>query len=118
MAVLVAFASCSKKLSIDPLSFAVTTKSATYNVGDTVNFNFTGNPDIISFYSGLPGNTYDTTSLISANVGVPLKNITQVLSSYSYVYKVSGSYKVVFVATNATADAQQSNTKEIDLTIQ
>ncbi|AYD47593.1 DUF5017 domain-containing protein [Arachidicoccus soli] len=56
---LAAFASCSKKLSTDPLSFAVSTNSTTYHVGDTVQFTFTGNPDIISFYSGEDGHNYD-----------------------------------------------------------
>ena len=59
VAAIVAFASCSKKLSIDPLSFSVTTNSATYHVGDTVHFTFTGDPDFISFYSGENGHNYD-----------------------------------------------------------
>lgn len=56
---LATFASCSKKLSTDPLSFAVSTSSTTYHVGDTVQFTFTGNPDFISFYSGEDGHNYD-----------------------------------------------------------
>lgn len=59
IAALATFASCSKDLSIDPLSFGVTTPSTTYKVGDTVHFNFTGNPDFISFYSGEDGNNYE-----------------------------------------------------------
>lgn len=53
-----AFASCSKKLSTDPLSFSVTTNSTTYHAGDTVHFTFTGDPNIISFYSGENGHNY------------------------------------------------------------
>ena len=287
VAALTAFASCSKNLSIKPLSFEVTTSSTTYHVGDTVHFNFTGNPDIISFYSGESGHNYDNrnrtsldglsqlqftsyaqygaqlntlqlmisndftgtydsahiyqgtwtditsratlstgadntasgivdlsdflaqkkpiffaykytgtfgstqktwtiknfalnllrpdntvvsvanianvgwkqvsiknsakvwtftnpltslsiaggdatsadnedwaiTSLLYLNsvapdVAVPIKNITQIVNSYDYVFSTPGTYKVVFLAVNATADAQQGTMKEIDLTIQ
>ena len=59
MAALVAISSCSKELDFEPLSFDVKTASTTYNVGDTVQFNFTGNADVISFYSGEEGNDYE-----------------------------------------------------------
>jgi hypothetical protein len=59
MAALTAFVSCSKNLAIKPLSFDVTTSSTTYRVGDTVHFNFTGNPDFIGVYSGEDGHNYD-----------------------------------------------------------
>ena len=55
---LFAFICCNKELKIDPLNVGVTTSKTTYQVGDTVHFNFTGNPDIISFYSGTDGNDY------------------------------------------------------------
>lgn len=280
-----AFASCSKELAFEPLSFGVTTSSTTYKVGDTVHFTFTGSPDIISFYSGEEGNNYafrerttldgkpqlqftsfaqygtqlNTLQLLVSNdftgtytaaqinkatwmdittkatlskgadntssgvidlseflaqkkpinfafkytgttgstqktwtiknltlnllktdnnvlpitdlasagwrqvsiknsaavwtikptelriagggdkaddnedwiiskllylnqvlpdVAVPIKNITQKRNSYDYVFSKPGNYKVVFLAANATADQQQSTTKEIDLTIQ
>ncbi len=58
LAGMIAFASCNKELTIKPLSFTVTTSSTKYKVGDTVHFKFTGNPDIISFYSGDDGNDY------------------------------------------------------------
>jgi hypothetical protein len=55
---LFAFISCNKELKTDSLNFGVSTSNTTYKVGDTVHFNFTGNPDIISFYSGQDGNNY------------------------------------------------------------
>ncbi len=285
LAVMVIFASCNKELTIKPLSFTVTTSSTKYKVGDTVHFKFTGNPDIISFYSGNDGNdyanrertladgkpqlqfvtyaqfgnqtntlqvmvstdftgTYDAASIAKAkwtdvtdraklstgadntpsgivdlsdilaqkkpifmafkytgitgstqktwtiknltlnllktnnkvlpitdlasagwkqvniknpaavwsinatqlriaggndkaednedwviskllylnqvapDVAIPIKNITQKLDSYDYIFTQPGTYKVVFLAANATADKQQSTTQEIDLTIQ
>lgn len=38
--------------------FNVTTSTTTYKAGETINFNFTGNPGIISFYSGEVGSDY------------------------------------------------------------
>ncbi len=58
-AVLFVLASCSQTLKVDPVSFGITTASTTYNTGDTVNFTFTGQPDMITFYSGVPGSNYE-----------------------------------------------------------
>lgn len=55
---------------------------------------------------------------VSPDVAVPVKNITQKVESFDYVFKKPGTYKVVFLAANATGDKQESTTKEIDLTIQ
>lgn len=58
-AALFLLASCNKTLKVDPVSLEVSTASASYNAGDTVNFMFKGQPDIITFYSGEPGNNYE-----------------------------------------------------------
>ncbi|MEO7461871.1 MAG: DUF5017 domain-containing protein [Ferruginibacter sp.] len=55
---------------------------------------------------------------IAPDVAVPIKNITQKMDSYDYVFTQPGTYKIVFLAANATADKQSSTTKEITLTIQ
>lgn len=39
-------------------SFAVSTEKQTYKVGEPITFNFNGNPDYITFYSGEPNNEY------------------------------------------------------------
>jgi hypothetical protein len=49
---------CSK-LQVPSVYFDVTTARSTYKKGDTITFNFTGNPDFISFYSDEPGIDYD-----------------------------------------------------------
>ncbi|MDQ8005883.1 MAG: DUF5017 domain-containing protein [Pedobacter sp.] len=51
-------ASCAKEEVIAP-SFDVSAKSLTYKVGDTINFNFNGQADILTFWSGEDGRNYD-----------------------------------------------------------
>lgn len=48
---------CNKK-EVSALDFDVTTSKTTYKVGDSVVFNFSGNPDFITFYSGESGHQY------------------------------------------------------------
>ena len=50
--------SCTKEQLIDTPDLEVTVDKNTYAVNAPVTFNFTGNADIISFYSGVPGNEY------------------------------------------------------------
>ena len=49
---------CNKKINVSPVSFGITTDSTSYKAGDTVYFHFSGNPDIITYYSGEPGSNY------------------------------------------------------------
>ncbi|MDO9634182.1 MAG: DUF5017 domain-containing protein [Paludibacter sp.] len=51
--------SCELDNQVDMPDFDVTVDAVTYQVGDTVSFNFKGNPDIISFYSGEVFNNYN-----------------------------------------------------------
>ena len=52
------FVSCQRVDIASPDDFSVTSSKAVYKVGDTVRFNFTGNPDQIVFYSGELGMNY------------------------------------------------------------
>lgn len=54
---------------------------------------------------------------IKPDAGVALKNISTVLSSYSYVFKKPGTYKVVFEASAVRYNGEQRLTREINLTI-
>lgn len=51
------FYSCAKK-DVEVPDFDVSTNALNYKVGDPVKFNFTGKPDMISFYSGEQGSRY------------------------------------------------------------
>src|SRR4051812_8661178 len=63
--------SCRKTLSVGDTSFEVLTSRTELTTNDTTTFSFTGNPDIISFYSGEPGKRYEYRNRISAE-GTPI----------------------------------------------
>ncbi len=44
---------------VDVPDFDVHTNSTTYKVGDTVTFEFSGNPQNIVYWSGMPGSNYE-----------------------------------------------------------
>lgn len=81
MAAIVA-ASC-KKLEVNAVDFNVSTAKQEYKVGDTVTFNFTGNPDNITFYSGELGRKYANKDRIMA------KGKTEL--NFTYFLKPNGS---------------------------
>lgn len=98
LATIALIASCNKDLPYEPLNFNVTTSSSTYKVGDTVHFNFTGNPDIISFYSGEEGNNYEYRERTSAD-GKPQLQFT----SYAQ-YGTQVNTLQLFVSNDFTAN--------------
>lgn len=53
------FFSCEKLEDVETPKFDVTTERVTYKVGESVSFTFTGDPDLISMYSGEVGNDYE-----------------------------------------------------------
>lgn len=57
IALILLISGCNKK-EVTPIDFNVTTAATTYKAGDSVVFNFTGNPDFITFYSGESGHQY------------------------------------------------------------
>jgi len=67
----IVFGVACNKTKLSSLSFDVTTASSTYKVGDTVNFNISGNADYIVFYSGENGSQYQFKDRTLA-VGTPM----------------------------------------------
>lgn len=63
------FAACSEKDIPVPDDFEVSVAQATYKLSDSVQFNFSGVPDNITFYSGEPENEYDKRNLFSSDEG-------------------------------------------------
>jgi hypothetical protein len=94
--------SCTKEVNNEVI-FDVTTASKTYKLTDSVVFNITGNPDVISFYSGEAGRSYDNKDRVSRTDG-NLKMSFQIrmdsLSGFTAIS--SGNFKVL-ASTNFTA---------------
>ena len=53
------FSSCENNDEITTPDFEVTTEKVSYKVGDTIQFNFTGKTDVLTFYSGELGSNYE-----------------------------------------------------------
>lgn len=83
---IVVFFSCSKVMSVDKPDFEVSVQSTTVKKGDSVIFKLTGNPDIITFYSGEMGNDY---AYINEDRILPTKKIN--LSFQSQVRTQGGT---------------------------
>lgn len=67
--ILIIFLASCRKNNTEDVSFTVTTSDTTFRVSDSVRFVFTGNPDVISFYSGEPGSNYDFKDRVSKEGG-------------------------------------------------
>ena len=67
--------SCNRIETATP-RFEVSINKTTFNVGDTAKFKFSGTPANIIFYSGLPGNDYDSRNTYKATGGIPQMTFT------------------------------------------
>lgn len=73
-------ASCNKKLELKPWSFDVTADSSSYNLGSNTVFQFSGNPDNITFYSGEVGKRYAFKDRTQAD-GIPKLSFTTAMNA-------------------------------------
>lgn len=89
------FFSC-RKDKVDSVDFNVTTTASTYKISDTVYFDMSGNPDVISFYSGDSLNNYDNRNRVSRTGGT-LNFSFQVRGSNDSAFKAiaNGAFKVL-----------------------
>lgn len=97
--------SCAKE-KVETPSLEVATASLTYKAGDTVIFNFTGNPDNIIFYSGEPGHSYAFRERTSAENDLQINFKTFV--QFGLIYKnlqllVSNDFNGITDTTNVRA---------------
>ncbi|TJZ59928.1 DUF5017 domain-containing protein [Sphingobacterium olei] len=70
--------SCEKNIHVGHPDFEVKLTKTNYRVGDTIRFEFSGKPDNITFYSGLPGADYRFRERTQVEGGIPkAKIITQ-----------------------------------------
>lgn len=68
--------SACNRLDIKPVDFNVSLDKNTYKVGDTVRFNFSGEPDYLLFYSGEKGARYEFRDRVVTATGNPLLSFT------------------------------------------
>jgi len=117
---LAALAGCQKRLAVDPVgSFGVTADSAAYHAGSIATFTFSGNPDIITFYSGELGHRYTYRSRIDA-AGTPKLQFTSALNAgaqpNSLLLLVSTDFKGVVVGDTVTTKTNMSTATWTDIT--
>ena len=96
---------CNKKIDIKNVDFNVTTDSASYKVGGIVNFYFSGNPDIITFYSGEPGSIYSNRNRDTASGNITANFYTARLygnSTKALSFLVSNDFTGIYDSTNLT----------------
>ena len=106
--------SCEKE-SVPVPEFNVEVNSKQYYAGDTVFFRLTGNPDIISFYSGEPNRIYQS----EGSYSTPIKAVSDVApKSYFYIYNASGTYTATFMAANSNIYDRKEITRQIEINIE
>lgn len=95
--------SCSKE-EVEIPDFEVHVSSANLAVGENVTFNFTGNPDNITFYSGEQGSEYDNRNRTDITNGRPTLDFTTRVQSGSQSNSlrlmVSSDFSGVYDTTN------------------
>lgn len=74
---LAGLSACTKRLSNGAPDFTVAAEHLSLTAGDTAWFHFTGNPDIITFYSGEAGKRYEYRNRVEAE-GMPIVNFSTV----------------------------------------
>ncbi|MFL9484958.1 DUF5017 domain-containing protein [Chitinophagaceae bacterium LWZ2-11] len=95
--------SCNKKIDLTQNTFDVVATGNTYKAGDTTNFLFFGNPDVITFYSGEIGRRYQFRNRVSdtsTNLQLKFSTATTVATSGSLSLLVSNNYSGVKDSTN------------------
>lgn len=97
--------SCAK-VKVPKADLAVTTSALTYKAGDTITFQFEGNPDNITFWSGETGRNYDfrTRTKADNNLKIDFKSFV----SFGTIYQnlqllVSNNFNGTVDASNVSA---------------
>jgi hypothetical protein len=99
---------CTKQVTVAPVTFDVAsakkngTATTLFTVADTLQFYFTGNPDVITFYSGEVGKRYQYSNRISA-AGTPQLQFSSIVATgtqpNSLALLISSDFKGVATKT-------------------
>jgi hypothetical protein len=132
-ALLFASIACNKQTDVKPVTFDVSstklmgTPATSFSSTDTVNFAFTGNPDIITFYSGEIGKKYENKDRVTA-AGIPQLQFSTIrangVQTSSLAVMVSSDFKGivanmiygVFTRDTATTNANIAAATWTDIT--
>ncbi|MCY7293619.1 MAG: DUF5017 domain-containing protein [Ferruginibacter sp.] len=97
------FFSCTKD-KLEEANLEITTTKNTFKVNEPVQFSLTGNPEIISFYSGEAGKEYQYKNRTTRNDGVLKFGFqTRVDNTAGFAALASGSIKIL-LSTNFTGN--------------
>ncbi|SEW35317.1 DUF5017 domain-containing protein [Chitinophaga arvensicola] len=110
-------AACNKDIKLKSLSFDASAGAGTYATADTIRFNLTGNPDFITFYSGLPGNRYAYRNRTAA-AGTPVLRFTSARANgtqtNSLQLMISADFKGIDTSNTTTlSNIAAANWKDI-----
>jgi hypothetical protein len=111
---------CHKALDLDALTFDVTANNGKMALGDTCRFSFTGNPDIITFWSGETGRRYQYKDRTAAE-GTPILRFRSKRShnqSNTLALLISTDFTGVVKGDTVTTKANMANAHWNDLTAQ
>ncbi len=109
------FSHCEKVETTDP-DFDATAEKASYQAGEEISFNVTGNADFLVFYSGESGNDYRHRS--GNNQGIPVKNMADNMpGNFTYTYTMPGNYSAVFIGKRTDFTGTNEIVKEVVITI-
>lgn len=115
----VLLAACSKQLSKSDDSFSVTATQTMIDAGDTVRFNFSGDPDMISFYSGEVAKRFEYRGRDTAN-GTPILRFRTLRANgsqpNSLTVFVSSDFQGVAVGDTATTIGRIGTANWTDIT--
>ncbi|WP_343702980.1 DUF5017 domain-containing protein [Chitinophaga sp.] len=113
-AIMLTAASCRKDLAFSEPDFEVSVAQDQYQVGDTVEFIFKGNPDYLTFFSGESGNNYANRERTSVT-GTPKISFT---SFAQYGTQQNSLSLLVSTDFNGKVDADIAQATWTDITAQ
>jgi len=98
--------SCNKDLKLAALNFDASATATTLKVTDSAKFNFTGNPDVITFYSGEVDSRYEfrnRTSDTSSNLQLKFTTATTTATTGTLQLMVSNNLTGAITASSIAA---------------
>jgi len=119
-----ALTACSKKQEVSSPAFSVTAVKnngntvASFAPGDTVNFKFTGNPNVITFYSGEVGKRYQYATRTQAAGTAQLQFSSQLANgtqANSLSLLVSSDFKGIALKTLAGVSVRDTTTTNANI---